>query len=201
MTDVDQQSSETELSIAICRPSGDKWKSKTLFLAIFDPRSSIVKSFFDCHLSDVSSKDQEHKEQRLALDEEIKSTKRLDFLDILLTAQDDTGRGLTDLEIRSEVDTFLFAGKSKSKLYFNNRHTINPLKPNEIYPYYQLDLSISVLRVVEWYFQFYSIFDRTFCKQTVDTLVRRHVLWRLICVCTVCLCHTKRTLDLYGLNT
>ena len=59
----------------------------------------------------MSSKDQEHKEQRLALDEEIRSTEHLDFLDILLTAQDDTGRGLTDLEIRSEVDTFLFAGK------------------------------------------------------------------------------------------
>ena len=33
---------ETELLIAICRPIGDKWQLKTLFLAIFDPRSSIV---------------------------------------------------------------------------------------------------------------------------------------------------------------
>ena len=30
-----------------------KWQSKTLFLAIFDPRSWIVKSVFDCHLSGV----------------------------------------------------------------------------------------------------------------------------------------------------
>ena len=59
----------------------------------------------------MSPKEQEHKEQRLALDGEIRSTERLDFLDILLTAKDDTGRGLTDLEIRSEVDTLLFAGK------------------------------------------------------------------------------------------
>lgn len=36
--------------------------------------------------------------------------KRLDFLDILLTAKDSEGRGLTDLEVRSEVDTFMFAG-------------------------------------------------------------------------------------------
>ena len=36
--------------------------------------------------------------------------RRLDFLDVLLTARDDQGQGLTDLEIRAEVDTFLFAG-------------------------------------------------------------------------------------------
>ncbi|CAH1271250.1 CYP4F12 [Branchiostoma lanceolatum] len=36
--------------------------------------------------------------------------KRLDFIDILLTAQDEDGRGMTDEEIREQVDTFLFAG-------------------------------------------------------------------------------------------
>lgn len=40
----------------------------------------------------------------------MKSRRHLDFLDILLTAKDDKGIGLTDDEIRSEVDTFLFAG-------------------------------------------------------------------------------------------
>ena len=35
-TIVDQKSLETEISIAICRQTGDKWQSKTLFLAIFD---------------------------------------------------------------------------------------------------------------------------------------------------------------------
>ena len=31
--------------------NGDKLQLKTLFLVIFDPGSSIVKSVFDCHLS------------------------------------------------------------------------------------------------------------------------------------------------------
>jgi cytochrome P450 len=34
----------------------------------------------------------------------------LDFLDILLTARDEDGVGLSDQEIRDEVDTFLFGG-------------------------------------------------------------------------------------------
>ena len=36
--------------------------------------------------------------------------KYLDFLDILLTATDEDGNGLTDSEIRDEADTFLFEG-------------------------------------------------------------------------------------------
>lgn len=41
---------------------------------------------------------------------ETKKKKHLDFLDILITAKDDNDVGLTDDEIRAEVDTFLFAG-------------------------------------------------------------------------------------------
>ena len=52
-TNVDQTSLETEFLIAICRPTGDKWQSKTLFLAFVDPHSSIVKCVFDCRLSGV----------------------------------------------------------------------------------------------------------------------------------------------------
>ena len=42
--------------------------------------------------------------------EETKSQKYLDFLNILLTAEDEDGNGLTDKEIRDEVDTFMFGG-------------------------------------------------------------------------------------------
>lgn len=37
----------------------------------------------------------------------------IDFMDILLTAEDDTGSGLTRAEIRAEIDTLLFAGNQR----------------------------------------------------------------------------------------
>ena len=50
---VDKKSIETVFSIAICRHTGDKWESKTLFLSIFDPLSSFVDNVFDCRLPGV----------------------------------------------------------------------------------------------------------------------------------------------------
>ena len=41
----DQNSIETVFLIAICRQSGDKWQSKTLFLSNFDLGSLIVIAF------------------------------------------------------------------------------------------------------------------------------------------------------------
>ena len=43
-----KKSIETVFSISICRHTGGKWQSKTLFLSIFDPRLSIADSVFDC---------------------------------------------------------------------------------------------------------------------------------------------------------
>ncbi|GFO26169.1 cytochrome p450 [Plakobranchus ocellatus] len=54
------------------------------------------------------------KERQQELHKEMGATdkkhKSLDFLDILLTARDENGEGLTMREIRDEVDTFLFEG-------------------------------------------------------------------------------------------
>ncbi|XP_060071025.1 cytochrome P450 4A2-like [Ylistrum balloti] len=47
---------------------------------------------------------------RLEADMSVLTKRRRDFLDILLTARDEHGIGLTDREVRDEVDTFLFEG-------------------------------------------------------------------------------------------
>ena len=65
------------------------------------------------------------------------------------------------------------------------RTAFNPFMPNGISHSYQLEQSISVLRDVRWYFSFFSSFNRKLCKQTVETLIRCRILWRLIWVCTV----------------
>ena len=50
------------------------------------------------------------------------------------------------------------------------------------------------------FFHFYSNFKRNFCKQTVENLIRRRVLRRLMWFCTVCRSATERTLGFYGLT-
>ena len=57
-------------------------------------------------------------------------------------------------------------------------YDLNPFIPNGMSLYYQLEQSISVLRD-EWYF-FPSNFDKKCCKQTVQTLIRRRILKRLL---------------------
>ena len=77
------------------------------------------------------------------------------------------------------------------------RTTFDPFMPNGITQHYQLKQPISVLRDVRWYISF--VFK--LCKQTVEALIRHRVrLWRLIWVCTICLCPRKRTLGIYGLK-
>ena len=74
--------------------------------------------------------------------------------------------------------------------------------PNGISHCYQLDQSISVLRLLDGIFLFYSNsnFKRNFCKQTAENLIRRHILWRLIWMCIDCRSPTKRKLRLIWFN-
>ncbi|XP_053380794.1 cytochrome P450 4F6-like [Mercenaria mercenaria] len=46
----------------------------------------------------------------LEIEDDVSNRKYLDFLDISLTAKDENGVGLSDTDIRNEVDTFLFEG-------------------------------------------------------------------------------------------
>ena len=81
-----------------------------------------------------------------------------------------------------------------------NLIAFNPFMPNVLSHPYQSDDSISNLGLLGGIFHFYSNFKRNVYKQTVESLIRRRVLRRLIWFCTVCPCPTKRTLDLYGLK-
>ena len=49
-------------------------------------------------------------EREELVDKVYKTRKYLDFLDVLLTTVDEDGKGLSDQEVRDEVDTFMFEG-------------------------------------------------------------------------------------------
>ena len=80
--------------------------------------------------------------------------------------------------------------------------SINPFKANQLnFPFLiSRTRPYPILGVLGVIFHFYSNSNRTFCEQTVEVLIRRRVLRRLIWICTVCLCPTKGTLSLYGLK-
>ena len=72
--------------------------------------------------------------------------------------------------------------------------------PNVFSIFINWTIPFSILGLLGGSFYFYSNFKSSFCKQTVENLIRCLVSRRLIWFCTVCRCPTKSTLGLYGLN-
>lgn len=64
----------------------------------------------DCQYVHQVAEDVIAKRREYLASHELEDKNYLDFLDILLTAKDEQGLGLSDLDIRNEVDTFLFEG-------------------------------------------------------------------------------------------
>ena len=71
--------------------------------------------------------------------------------------------------------------------------SFNPFKRNGFFPQLSIGTVLFCFKGC-WvvFFHFYSNFNRTFCKQTVETPIRRHIVQHQIWVCAVCLCPTKR---------
>ena len=74
--------------------------------------TSDSKTMKNCceYLHEFSDNLIQHRRKSIEADQSQLKKRHLDFLDILLTARDENGVGMTDREIRDEVDTFTFAG-------------------------------------------------------------------------------------------
>ena len=96
------------------------------------------------------------------------------------------GLSLSNLSLRLPLGRPV---KSKYGFYY-------PIRPNGIPHSYQLDQSISILRVVGW--NFFTFIQNLIehCQQTVENLIRRCILQCLHCFF---LCTTKRKQNLYRL--
>ena len=80
------------------------------------------------------------------------------------------------------------------KVYGKCHHLLNTFESYGTSHFYQMDQSIFVFMVVWCCFSFLFKFDRISCKQTVESMIRYCSLWRLILVCAIFVCPTKRTL-------
>ena len=87
----------------------------------------------------------------------------------------------------------------RKKTCLQGLRPVHNLMPNGICHRYQLEQSKSVFKGC-WVFLLNILFFQnlkiTFSKQTVETLIRRRVLRRLVWVRSVCLCPTNRMLGL-----
>ena len=87
----------------------------------------------------------------------------------------------------------MLSKKQPAFIYFN------PFKPMEFPILINWIRSFPFKGLLCFIFYFYSNLNRTFSKQMVETLIRHHMLQRLVWVCIICLCATKRRPGLYRL--
>lgn len=88
-----------------CTPQG--WKYRRAAKIVHEQAEKIINE----RRQSLGLNDNTVKRQQSEIFSMAKAAhKYLDFLDVLLTAKDEEGCGLTDLEIRNEVDTFMFEG-------------------------------------------------------------------------------------------
>ncbi|XP_033748643.1 cytochrome P450 4F4-like [Pecten maximus] len=79
--------------------------------AVYRWTSRGKRFFYLCdYVHDFANNIIQNRKKALKIDPSSTQKRRLDFLDMLITARDADGQGLSDLEIRDEVDTFMFAG-------------------------------------------------------------------------------------------
>lgn len=111
-----QQLGETHPYVHAVNVLSDIWVARSLkpwfypdFLFYLSPSGREFKK--NCDYVHKVAEDIIAKRKKSLEEEGSKPKSRhLDFLDILLTAKDENSQGLTSLEIRNEVDTFLFEG-------------------------------------------------------------------------------------------
>lgn len=91
---------------------GRRWMNPLIHSDFVFALTSDGKDMKNCckYLHEFSCNLIKLRRQALEDDPSLLKKRHLDFLDILLSARDDSGEGLTDQEIRDEVDTFMFAG-------------------------------------------------------------------------------------------
>ncbi|XP_022341984.2 cytochrome P450 4F6-like [Crassostrea virginica] len=111
-----QQLGDTHPYVHAVNVLSDIWVARSLkpwfysdFLFYLSPSGREFKRNCD-YVHKVAEDIIDKRKQTLTEEGSSPKSRHLDFLDILLTAKDETEQGLTSLEIRNEVDTFLFEG-------------------------------------------------------------------------------------------
>ena len=110
---------------------------------------------------------------------------------------------LSHIDIQTRMCAVNFENVGKPQMSEPAYLDVQPLylmfKLNGISNPYQLDQSISVLRLLV-FFHFIQILMEP-CKQIVETLIRHRILRCLVWVCTICLRSTKKDARLIWVKT